>query len=166
MYPDDYLGSYEIMEESDGKAKIKCKIEPGRCKCCDQDSARRNGPKTKTVYDIDQRTGSIIEIEVMVGSVGILPYMVVAVLRPLVNPLVEIGSPAEAHVEGVDLGVICVIHMADTHRHKIAAKAHVTTNPGQVAGVVVDVTGSGSSGGNGGVIPVAFQTVVVPEQDD
>ena len=65
MYPDDYLGSYEIMEESNGKAKIKCKIEPGRCKCCDQDSARRNGPKTKTVYDIDQRTGNIIEIEVI-----------------------------------------------------------------------------------------------------
>ena len=64
MYPDDYLGSYEITEESNGKAKIKCKIEPGRCKCCDQDSARRNGPKTKTVYDIDQRTGNIIEIEV------------------------------------------------------------------------------------------------------
>lgn len=64
MYPDDYLGSYEILEESNGKAKIKCKIKPKRCWPCDHDAPRSNGAKTKTVYDIDQRTGNIIEIEV------------------------------------------------------------------------------------------------------
>lgn len=64
MYPDDYLGAYEIIEESDGKAKIKCKITPQRCRPCDHGAPQSNGPRTKTVYDIDQRTGNVIEIEV------------------------------------------------------------------------------------------------------
>lgn len=64
MYPDDYLGAYEIIEESNGKAKIKCKITPQRCRPCDHGAPQSNGPRTKTVYDIDQRTGNVIEIEV------------------------------------------------------------------------------------------------------
>lgn len=64
MYPDDYLNAYDIIEESDGKAKIKCKITPQRCRPCDHGAPQSNGPRTKTVYDIDQRTGNIIEIEV------------------------------------------------------------------------------------------------------
>ena len=63
MYPDDYLGSYEIIEESDGRAKIRSKIKATRCKHCDQDSVHGNGPIKKTVYDIDSRTGEIITIE-------------------------------------------------------------------------------------------------------
>ena len=63
MYPDDYLDSYEIVEESGTKVKIKCKIAPQRCRPCDHASPQSNGPRSKTVYDIDSRTGEIVEIE-------------------------------------------------------------------------------------------------------
>ncbi len=63
MYPDDYLDSYEIVEESDNKAKIRCKITPQRCRPCDHASPQSNGPRSKTVYDIDSRTREIVEIE-------------------------------------------------------------------------------------------------------
>lgn len=64
MYPDDYLSSYEIVEETDGRAKIRSKIKANRCRHCDQDSVQSNGIVKKTVYDIDSRTGEMITIEV------------------------------------------------------------------------------------------------------
>lgn len=63
MYPDDYLSSYEIIEEADGRAKIRSKIKATRCRHCDKDSVQSNGTVTKTVYDIDSRTGELVTIE-------------------------------------------------------------------------------------------------------
>ena len=55
--------------------------------------------------------------------------------------------------------------MADGNGHTVTAKAHITAGPGQVAGEVIDVTDTCAAGRGCGVIPVAFQTAVVTEED-
>ena len=55
--------------------------------------------------------------------------------------------------------------MADTYRHTVAVKSHILPDPGKGTGIVIDIATSGTAIGNGGIIPVAFQSVAVAEGD-
>ena len=55
--------------------------------------------------------------------------------------------------------------MGNGNGHLRAAKAHISTSPHQIAGVVVHIARTGTACGGTGVVPVAFQTVVIAEID-
>ena len=55
--------------------------------------------------------------------------------------------------------------MADGHGHTVTAETDIIADPNQITGILVHITGTSSAGRGCGVIPVAFQTVIVPECD-
>ena len=105
-------------------------------------------------------------LEVVGSAVAVFPYIVIVVgvfFIPVVDQLVEIGTPAVTEAKGIPLGIVGIVYMADAHRHTIAAEADVGPYPDQVAGVAVHIARTGTASGGGGVVPVSLQAVAVAE---
>ena len=60
-------------------------------------------------------------------------------------------------------GIIGVVDMGDAHRSLTAAKAHVIAYPHHIAGEIIDIAHTRAACGSGGIVPVAFRTIVVSE---
>ena len=101
----------------------------------------------------------------MVRAVGVFPDIVLVILAPYIDTLVIIGAPAVAHTKFVGRGIVGVIDMGNAHGHPVATKSHITADPNQIAGIIVDISAACSACRGGGIIPVIFQTVVVAEID-
>ena len=122
--------------------------------------------------------GIILPTEVVVCAVLVLPAIIVAVYIPLENALVEVCTPAVTQAKviaaavvgviavGSDLGaVVGAVNMGNRHRHAAAAKSHVRSRPNQVAGIAVNIACARTACGNGGIVPIVFNTVGIAEAD-
>ena len=102
-------------------------------------------------------------VAIFPNIIGVGSKLVVPIIykRHTTDRLVIISSPTIPQSKGVTLRITRIVDMADCHRHQISAKAKVTSCPSKVSGIVIDIAGTCTPSGCGGIVPITFQTVSI-----